>query len=396
MRGGLTPEEAAFRDEARRFFAEDYPADIIRKLDGGEDMRKDDLSRSQKAIHRRGWSGGTWPVEHGGHGWSPMQAHIFQREMERAGAPYLMLHVQERMIAPVIYTFGDAGQRQRFLPATRTGDILWCQGYSEPDAGSDLARLSTQAIRDGDCYRVTGTKVWTTIAHEADWIFCLVRTDPAAKSQDGISFLLIDLASPGITITPIITLDGGHEVNQVRFDDVRVPIENRIGDEGMGWTYAKLLLAQERSGIAAVAASRRKLTALRAIAADTVVDGRRLIEQDAFRRKLAEVEIELLALATTEERGIAETTANGAASSILKLKGVEIQQRLSELFLEAAGPYAGLEVPGQSRLDQHDRPAGRAFAGLATRQYLNLRKTSLYGGTTEIQKNIVAKAVLGL
>jgi alkylation response protein AidB-like acyl-CoA dehydrogenase len=259
MRIELTQQDQAFRDQVRHFFLHDYPPDIIRKFDQGEDLDKEDLRASQRAMFRKGWAGGAWPSRYGGCGWTPLQNYLFQSEMAAAGALHLMRHVQEIMIAPVIYTFGDEPLQQRFLHAIKSGDILFCQGYSEPGAGSDLAALTTRAIRSDDCYLVTGTKLWTTFAHKTDWIFCLVRTNPDARPQEGISFLLIDLNSPGITITPVITLDGRHEVNQVHFDEVRVPISNRVGEENKGWTYAKFLLLQERSGISSAASNERSL-----------------------------------------------------------------------------------------------------------------------------------------
>jgi alkylation response protein AidB-like acyl-CoA dehydrogenase len=297
----------------------------------------------------------------------------------------------------VIQAFGTPEQKARFLPPILNGEVWWCQGYSEPGAGSDLAGLSTRAVRDGDHYVVNGQKTWTTLAQFADWGFFLVRTDPAAKKQEGISFLLVDMKTPGVTVRPIITLDGAHEVNEVWLEDVRVPVENRIHEENKGWTCAKFLLAHERTGIAGVARSKRGLERLREAAATEVEAGAPLDEDPLFARKMAELEIELMALEYTELRGLARESRGegpGPESSLLKIKGTEIQQRLTELLLEAAGRYGAPHLAGDAAGD--NAPVGPRWARGAADAYFNMRKTSIYGGSNEIQRNIIAKLVLGL
>jgi alkylation response protein AidB-like acyl-CoA dehydrogenase len=294
--------------------------------------------------------------------------------------------------------FGTAGQRERFLPGILSGDDWWCQGYSEPGAGSDLASLRTRAVRDGDHYVVTGHKTWTTLAQHADWMFCLVRTDPGAKPQQGISFLLIDMRSPGVSVRPIITIDGVHEVNDVFLEEVRVPVENLIGEENHGWDYAKFLLGNERTSMAGTARSRRRLAQLKRIAASEISGGRPLIEDDAFARQLARIEIELTALEITELRALAAASRGerpGGEASLFKIKGTEIQQRLTELALEAVGNYGLINRPTLGHGDNQPLP-GPEYAHTVTEDYLNTRKKSIYGGSNEIQRNIIAKAVLGL
>lgn len=400
MQVEFSPEEQAFRNDVMHFFANDYPMDIVRKSDAGVDLGRSEFRASQQAIFRKGWAGGAWPRQHGGLGWSRMQRHIFETEMAAAGAgpARTMNHVQEMMVAPMIYTFGDTQQRARFLPPIQRGDMLWCQGFSEPGAGSDLASLSTLAVREGAQYVVNGTKLWTTLAHEVDWICCLARSDRNSRNQAGLTMLLVDLTSRGVSIKPIITLDGRHEVNEVHFDDVCVPESNRLGIEGKGWAYACYMLRCERGCIADVESTRRSLSMLRRSVMDTEVDGGSLMADVALARKLVELEVEWAALRFTELRSVrAEETGSfsDVFSSILKLKGSEVRQRLSELRMEAAGYYAH---PGDPRIQvtqtaalAHDWP----FEGLAMPQYLEQRKASIYGGTTEIQKNIIAMAVLG-
>jgi hypothetical protein len=300
------------------------------------------------------------------------------------------------MCAPVIYTFGNEEQKAKFLPRILSGEDWWCQGYSEPGAGSDLASLKCRAVREGDHYIVNGQKTWTTLAQFADWIFCLVRTDPNAKAQEGISFLLIDMKTPGITVKPIIVLDGAHEVNEVFFDNVKVPVENRVGEENKGWTYAKFLLVHERSGIAGVARSKKAIERLKQIAEAETIDGTPLISTDAFARKVAETEIDLAALEYTELRTLAKDSRGqmaGPESSILKIKGTEIQQRITELTLEAIGYYA---YPEARAFGDNEYPVGQDYAVGQAGHYFNMRKASIYGGSNEIQRNIIAKAVLGL
>jgi alkylation response protein AidB-like acyl-CoA dehydrogenase len=393
-------EDLAFRDEVRAFIADNYPAELRRKQDAGEPLTKEDQLSWHKVLAKKGWVAPSWPKEYGGTGWTPTQKYIWSEELARADAlPVLPFGVS--MLAPVIYTFGTEEQKQRFLPGIYNGDVWWCQGYSEPGAGSDLASLKTRAERitgdDGkEYYLVNGQKTWTTLGQYADWGFFLVRTDPNAKPQAGISFLLIDMKSPGVTVRPIITLEGGHEVNDVFLDNVKVPVEQRIFHENQGWTCAKALLAHERSGIAGVARSKRGLEKLRGVAQTERSDaGGALIEDPFFRRKVAELEIDLTALEFTELRTLAGEQSGkgpGPESSILKIKGTEIQQRLTELTLEAAGHYgAPYMAEGGNNLS-----VGPDYAVGVAGGYFNNRKTSIYGGSNEIQRNIIAKMVLGL
>jgi alkylation response protein AidB-like acyl-CoA dehydrogenase len=390
--------DLAFRDEVRSFFANDYPQDVIAKVDRWEELGKEDYVLAQKALHRRGWAAPNWPREYGGTGWSHTQRYLFFREMGASGAPW-MIPFGLMMVAPVIYTFGSEEQKARFLPGILSSDVWWCQGYSEPDAGSDLAALRTRAVRDGDHYVVNGTKMWTTYAQYADWMFCLVRTDASGRKQQGITFLLFAMDSPGITVRPVITVDGSHEVNEVVFEDLRVPVENRIGEEGRGWDYAKYLLTHERSMVADVGRSRHNIERIKRIAAmERTADGT-LIDDPLFRRRLVDLEVKLDALEYTELRLLAEIEtggAPGAESSILKIKGTEVQQEITEFLLEVAANKA---LPFQ-RERMHPGwegvPIGPDYAGMAAPRYFNFRKASIYGGTNEIQKNIIAKAVLGL
>ena len=302
------------------------------------------------------------------------------------------------MVGPVIFNYGNEEQKKRFLPGILSADDWWCQGYSEPGAGSDLASLKTRAVLDGDHYVVNGHKIWTTLAQYADWMFCLVRTDPNVKAQEGISFLLIDMKTPGITVRPIITMDGAHEVNEVFLEDVRVPVENRIGEENKGWTYAKFLLGNERSGIAGVARSKKAIERLKNIATAELMDGQPLIKTDEFSRKIAELEIDLSALEVTELRTLAAESKGkgpGPEASILKIKGTEIQQRITELAVEAVGNYGFVETPTGDTVG-NEFVAGPEYSHGAAQNYFNMRKTSIYGGSNEIQHNIIAKMVLGL
>lgn len=394
----FSAEEIAFRDQVRSFFAEDYPQDVIAKNVGWVELGKDDYVRAQKALHARGWAAPNWPRQYGGTGWSHTQRYLFFKEMGASGAPWI-IPFGVMMVAPVIYTFGSEEQKARFLPGILSSDVWWCQGYSEADAGSDLAALRTSAVRRGNDYVVSGAKMWTTMAQYADWMFCLVRTDAGVRKQQGISFLLIPMDSPGITVRPVITVDGSHEVNEVVFDEVRVPVENRIGEEGRGWDYAKYLLTHERSMVADVGRSWFGVERLKRIAAAERAGNGCLLDDPAFRRRLVDLEIELTGLEYTELRLLAETEtggAPGAESSILKIKGTEIQQAITEMTFEAAGnralPYQRERMhPGWS-----GAPIGPAYAGVAAPRYFNFRKASIYGGSNEIQRNIIAKAVLGL
>jgi pimeloyl-CoA dehydrogenase large subunit len=395
----FTPEENAFRDEVRTFLRAALPESIRRKMIEGRRLAKEDLVGWQRILNAKGWAVPHWPVGWGGTNWSPVRQYIYREELQQAPAPD-PLPFGVNMVGPVIIAFGSEAQKRRHPPRIANLDDWWCQGFSEPGAGSDLASLKTAARREGDHYVVNGQKTWTTLAQYADWMFCLARTDQAAKKQDGISFLLIDMKTPGITVRPITTIDGGQEVNEVLFDDVRVPIENRVGEENRGWDYAKFLLGNERSGIARVGVSKARLRRLREIAALERVGDKPLIEDERFRVKIAAIEVELKALEMTQLRVVAaERRGNrpDPASSILKIKGSEIQQAISELLLEAIGPYAVVgEAPHEEDERWNEPPVGHDWATGLAPQYFNMRKVSIYGGSNEIQKNIIAKAILGL
>jgi len=394
----FTQEELAFRDGARRFFRTEIPERIRNKVATGEHLSKDDIVASQRILNARGWATPNWPVEWGGQPWSPVQVYLYQDEMQQANVPS-PIGFNVTMVGPVIAEFGSEEQKRRFLPRAANADDFWCQGFSEPGSGSDLASLRTRAERRGDTYVVNGQKIWTTLAQYADWIFCLVRTDPAAKKQEGISFLLIDIKTPGITVRPIVTIDGGREVNEVFFDDVVVPAENLVGQENKGWDYAKFLLGNERTGIARVGASKARVARIKQLAALERIGDQPLIEDPRFREKLAEVEVELKALEMTQLRVVADERKRvkgkpNPASSILKLKGTVIQQRLTELMMEVVGPYV---MPYQPPEDGQNEPGiGPDYAAAAGPTYFNHRKVSIYGGSNEIQRNIIAKAILGL
>jgi len=395
----FTPEETAFRDEVRAFMKEKLPATIRNKLIEGRRLGKDDLIDWQRILNAKGWAVPHWPKEWGGTGWGPVEIYLFRDEMQQAPAPE-PLPFGVNMLGPVLIAFGSEAQKKKFLPRIANLDDWWCQGFSEPGSGSDLASLKTSAKRADGHYVVNGQKTWTTLAQYADWIFCLVRTDPAVKKQEGISFLMIDMKTPGITVRPIQTIDGGSEVNEVFFDDVKVPAENLVGQENKGWDYAKFLLGNERTGIARVGASKARIRRLKELAALEQAGGKPLMADERFRAKIIAVEVELKALEMTELRVVAaRTTSNkpDPASSILKIKGSEIQQSITELLLEVVGPYA---LPDQTPHDESERwnepPIGPDWAGPLAPQYFNTRKTTIYGGSNEIQKNIIAKAILGL
>ena len=396
---GLSDADKAFRDDVRGFIADRLPPDIKRRVEGGLALDREDYVTWHKVLYERGWAAPAWPREYGGTGWTPLQRYIFDNEIAAADAPRV-IPFGVSMVGPVIFTFGDAAQKAHYLPRILSAEDWWCQGYSEPGAGSDLASLRTRAVRDGDRYVVSGQKTWTTSAQWADWIFCLVRTDPdAAKPQQGISFLLIDMQSPGIEVRPIRTIDGGQEVNDVFFDDVRVPVKNLIGEENKGWTYAKFLLSFERAGIADVGRSRKQLARLKAVAGAERSGGRPLAEDHRFREKIAAVEIDLLAVEYTELRALSRRVAGkepGTEANILKIRGTEVQQRLCELLLEAVGPYANPYVPEALADGWNEEPIGPDYAAALAPRYFNMRKASIYGGSNEIQKGIVAKFVLGL
>ncbi|MCP1335853.1 acyl-CoA dehydrogenase family protein [Futiania mangrovi] len=394
----FTPEEQAFRDEVRAYIAENYPAELRAKQDSGAELGREDYLSWHRVLARKGWVAPAWPVKYGGTGWTPTQRYLFQEELGRADTVRI-LPFGVTMVGPVIYTFGNQAQKDRFLPGILSGEDWWCQGYSEPGSGSDLASLRTRAVRDGDHYIVNGSKTWTTLGQHADWIFCLVRTSTEGKPQEGISFLLIDMKTPGISVKPIILMDGKHEVNEVFFEDVKVPVENLVGEENKGWTYAKFLLMHERTGIAAVARSKQAVEKLKEIAALEQPGGVAMADDWGFARRLAELEVDLLALEYTELRALSKEAAGkgpGAESSMLKIRGSEIQQRITELAMEAVGPYGLVDAHGTADVGDNIAPLGPDHALGKANAYFNMRKTTIYGGTNEIQRNIIAKMVLGL
>jgi pimeloyl-CoA dehydrogenase large subunit len=394
-----TAEEIAFRDELQKFFRTAVPAEIRRKVSECRALTREDYVTSHRILHEAGLAVPHWPVEWGGKDWSPVQRYIYIEELQAAAVPQ-PLGFNVTMVGPVIATFGSPAQKERFLPATAALDIWWAQGFSEPGAGSDLASLKTTARREGDHFIVNGQKTWTTLGQYADWIFCLCRTDPAAKKQQGISFILIDMKTPGITVRPIITIDGGHEVNEVFFDDVRVPAENLVGEPNKGWDYAKFLLSNERIGIARIGMTKERLARVKRLAQETPAGEGTVWDDPDFRRRLAWSEIELKALEITQMRVVAAQRSKASdkpdpSSSILKIKGSEIQQHVTQLLFDTAGPYAaprpdhdedGLNLPS----------VGPAWADAAAPLFFNYRKVSIYGGSNEIQRNIIAKAFLGL
>jgi alkylation response protein AidB-like acyl-CoA dehydrogenase len=387
----LSAEDAAFREEMRSFFTTEVDQDIRDAVSERRELTRDQIVRSQRTLNAAGLAVPHWPVEWGGRDWSPLKRHIWHEEMQRASVPP-PLSFNTNMVGPVIATFGSQEQKERFLAKTANLDIWWSQGFSEPDAGSDLASLRTTAVRDGDEYVVNGQKTWTTLGQYGDWIFNLVRTDPTVKKQAGISFLLIDMRSPGVTVRPIELIDGGHEVNEVWFEDVRVPAGNLVGEENAGWGYAKFLLGNERVGVAPVGATKRVLAQAKDYARSVRNgDGCTLLEDPLVAARFAELENELLALDLTALRVVANS-ADGKphpASSVLKLKGTELQQAVSELVVDLAGPASLASGAG-------DDSGLAAWARRSTPVYLNLRKASIYGGSNEVQRQIIAKTILGL
>ena len=385
-------EELAFRDEVCGWLRANLPADLREKVVDYRPLSKDDLQRWHRLLAAKGWIAPSWPVEWGGTAWNAVQRYIFEEECGYAGAPPLV-PFGLMMCAPVLFQFGTEAQKKRFLPGIYSGDEFWCQGYSEPGAGSDLASLRTTAKREGDHYLVNGQKTWTTLAHMADWIFCLARSDAAERKQEGISFLLIDMKSPGITVRPLLLMDGRHEVNEVFFDDVQVPVGNLVHEEGKGWTVAKFLLGHERMNTARIGASRRELETLKALAASETKGGRPLIDDPRFRDRLSRVEIELMALEITNLRFLDRLRggrAPGAEVSMLKITGTEIQQALTERAMQAVGP----EAQRKGQIDEAD--AFDTLAASLSERYCNYRKTSIYAGSNEIQRNIIAKRLLDL
>ncbi|CAJ0705216.1 acyl-CoA dehydrogenase family protein [Ralstonia holmesii] len=388
----------AFRQEVRGWLEANLPKDIQDKVLNHRRLNRDDFVRWHKALAAKGWSVPHWPVEWGGTGWSPIQKHIWDEECAEVGAPGV-LPFGVSMVAPVIMKYGNEAQKRYFLPRIVDCTDWWCQGYSEPGSGSDLASVKTRAVREGDHYIVNGQKTWTTLGQHADMIFCLVRTDPDAKKQEGISFLLIDMKTPGITVRPIIMLDEEHEVNEVFFDNVKVPVQNLIGDENRGWTYAKYLLGHERTGIARVGNSKRELAFLKRVAKQHQKNGKPLLQDPVFGAKVASLEIELLALEMTVLRVVSSENAGkgpGPEASLLKIKGTQIQQMLTELMVEAVGPYAQPFDPSYLEGDTSQAVTGDNDAAPLAPYYFNYRKTSIYGGSNEIQRNIISQMILGV
>lgn len=394
----FTPEEIAFREEVRSFFLSEIPAEIRTKVSEGRKLERQDYITSQRILNAKGWAVPHWPIAWGGRDWSAVERYIFMEELMQAAVP-LPLQFNCFMVGPVIATFGSQAQKERFLPRIANLDDWWCQGFSEPGAGSDLASLKTRAVRKGDVYVVDGQKTWTTLGQYADWMFCLARTDATAKKQAGISFLLIDMKTPGVTVRPIITIDGRHEVNEVFLDNVEVPVENLVGEENKGWDYAKFLLANERTGIARIGMSKERIARIKRLARQTPAGEGTMWDDLDFRSRLAAVEIELKALEITQMRVVAaqatrDPTKPDPASSILKLRGSELQQATTELLLELAGPAA---ISGDRVGDGfNDLDAPFTWADTAAPVYFNTRKVSIYGGSNEIQHNVIAKAILGL
>ena len=368
-------EELSFRDEVRAWLEANLPQDLRDKVAGYQHLSKDDLLRWHRIVAKQGWVAPSWPKEWGGTGWNVVQRYIFEEELGYVGSPPL-IPFGLTMCASVLLQFGAEAQKKRFLPRIYNGDDFWCQGYSEPGSGSDLASLKTKAVRHGDHYVVNGQKIWTTLAHYADWIFCLVRTDAGEKRQEGISFLLMDMKAPGITVRPLILMDGAHEVNEVFFDDVKVPAENLVHQEGKGWTVAKYLLGYERMNTGRIGESKRQLAKLKSFAASRMGDMR-------FRDRLSRLEVELMALEITNLRFLDRMRRSGqppgADVSMLKIKGTEIQQGITELMMQAADPAGSDE-----------------FTNSIKKRYLSMRKTTIYAGSNEIQRNIIAKMTLGL
>ena len=397
MNLSFSEEDLKFQDEVRSFIAENYPADIKNDMDNGIPVSKEDIHTWQRILSKKGWFAVNWPEEYGGTGWSITQKHIFQNELADAYTPTLV-PFGVSMCGPVVYTFGTQEQKDRFLPGIINNDVWWCQGYSEPGSGSDLASLKTKAVKDGDHYIVNGTKTWTTMAQHADWIFCLVRTETTDIKQQGISFLLIDMKTPGVEVKPIITIDGSHEVNMVYLDNVKVPVENLIGEEGAGWNIAKFLLAHERTGIGGIPALKREIRRLREITSELPLGEGFLKDDELFMDKLNKLEIDLLAAEYSELRTLAAMSKGGhpgPESSILKIKGTDLQQGLSDLFVEALGYYAHPFMSEDDLISNEGR-IGPDFAANVMPHYLNYRKVSIYGGSNEIQRNVIAKAVLGI
>ena len=393
MDTNFSKDDIAFRDEVRKFFDDEFDSSLAKNLgDGHGDNYKESIIAWQKKLYEKGWIAPNWPKEYGGTGWTDTQKFIYESERGLAGVPDV-LPFGLKMVGPVIYTFGTQEQKDRFLPKILSSDHWWCQGYSEPGAGSDLASLTTSADYAGANYLVNGRKIWTSLAQYADWIFCLVRTSKGARKQEGISFLLIDMSSPGITVKPIISIDGRHSLNEVLFENVSVPVENLIGEQDKGWTYTKALLAHERTSMAEVADSKRMLAELKDKASKSIGGGMCLIDDQVFQKQVSDVELDLMALEFTELRAlasIAEKGVPGPESSLLKIKGTEISQQLHELHLKVAAHHGGAIALTEERYDEIK------IGSDARNRYLYGRAATIYGGSNEVQRNVIAKAVLGL
>lgn len=390
-----TNEENAFRVEVRAFMESGYPAKLKDKKLG--QLSREDFLLWHRALNNQGWVAPSWPTEFGGTDWSMTERYIFDQELGRIGGVSIM-PFGITMLGPVLHKYGTDAQKAHYLPRILDGTDWWCQGYSEPGAGSDLANLQTKAVKDGDVYVVNGQKTWTTMAQYANWVFCLVRTSSEGKRQEGISFLLIDMDDPGVEVKPIYTIEGAHHINDIFLTDVRVPVENLVGEEGKGWSIAKYLLTHERNNIAGVTNSKKAVENLKNIARAETLNGDPLIANESFCKKMAELEVDLLALEFTELRALSSArdgTGTGAESSFLKIKGTEIQMRVSELTMEAMGNYAQAAVPLIEVPDNYSQ-IGPDYGLGSAQGYFGQRKTAIYGGTNEVQKNIISKFVLGI
>jgi alkylation response protein AidB-like acyl-CoA dehydrogenase len=394
----FTSEELAFRSEVRTWVRANLPKAISEKVRLGHELTKAELQQWGQILGAKGWLVPAWTTQFGGPGWNAVQRHLFDEECALAHAPGVV-PFGPVMVAPVIMAFGSAEQQQRHLPGIASATVWWCQGYSEPGSGSDLASLKTRAIREGDHYVVNGQKTWTTLGQHADWIFCLVRTSTEGKQQTGISFLLIDMKTPGVTVRPIITIDGSHEVNEVWFDDVKVPVENLVGEENKGWTYAKYLLAHERTNIARINQSKRQLERLKVIAKQELSNGKPLLDDVRFKDDIARLEVDILALEmmvlrvlSSEQKGKTELDVAG----LLKIRGSEIQQRYTELMMQAAGPYALPMMREAMAAGWQGDAVGADYCASLAGTYFNYRKTTIYGGSNEVQRNIIAQQLLGV
>lgn len=396
----ITRQETTFRNEIQRFISEHLPAATQKKMELGLPLSREEMVDWQRILNKKKWATPGWPAEFGGPGWTPVQRYLFYDELHLAAAPE-PLSFNVTMVGPVIIEFGTAEQKNRFLPRIANLDDWWCQGFSEPGAGSDLASLTTHARRDGDCYIVNGQKTWTTQAQHADWMFALVRTDASAKKQKGISFLLIDMKSPGVSIRPIISIDGRHEINEVFLDNVQVPVSNLVGEENRGWDCAKFLLGHERTGQARVGIAKERIRTIKKLAGQSPEGRPGMMDDPRFVDRLTQLEIDTKALEITLLRALAasetgQSTQNTVLTSMLKIKGSELRQSASELLLQLAGPHAMRAVDGEKTLTNDELDDLNLWPAAAASTYFFWRALSIYGGTTEIQKNVIAKLTLGL